>query len=52
MFLRRKRDQRVAPPDLDLVVLLEPYKVARELQPVGAAAGATPKTETHTDTRP
>lgn len=52
MFLRRKRDQRAAPPDLDLVALLEPYKVARELQPVGAAAGATQENETHTDTRP
>ena len=51
MFLRRKRDQRAAPPDLDLVALLEPYKVARELQPVGAA-GATQEKETHTDTRP
>lgn len=55
MFLRRKRDQRAAPPELDLVALLEPYSVARELQAVGTAgAGAAQESETeiHTDTRP
>ena len=50
MFLRRKRDQRAAPPVLDLVALLEPYSVARELQPVGSSgAGAAQATDTDTD---
>lgn len=53
MFLRRKRDQRAAPPDLDLVALLEPYSVARELQAVGTAgAGASQETESDADGRP
>ena len=52
MFLRRKRDQRAAVPALDLVALLEPYSVARELQPVGTAgAGAAQETETDNDGR-
>jgi hypothetical protein len=52
MFLRRKRDQRATPPDLDLVALLEPYSVARELQAVGTAgAGASQETETDSDSR-
>ena len=52
MFLRRKRDQRTAPPDLDLVALLEPYSVARELQVVGSVgAGASQESETDTDSR-
>jgi hypothetical protein len=52
MFLRRKRDQRNAPPDLDLVALLEPYSVARELQVVGSVgAGASQESETDTDSR-
>lgn len=52
MFLRRKRDQRAAPPDLDLVALLEPYSVARDLQAVGTpGAGASQETETDTDNR-
>jgi hypothetical protein len=50
MFLRRKRDQRAAPPVLDLVALLEPYSVARELQPVGSSgAGTSQDTETEAD---
>lgn len=48
MFLRRKRDQRLAPPALDLAELLEPYSVARELQPVGTA-GSTQETEPDDD---
>jgi hypothetical protein len=52
MFLRRKRDHRTAPPDLDLVALLEPYSVARELQAVGTlGAGVAQEAETDTDAR-
>jgi hypothetical protein len=52
MFLRRKRDQRVTPEDLDLVALLEPYSVARELQAVGTTgAGPSHDTDSDTDTR-
>ena len=51
--MRRKRDQRAAPPDLDLVALLEPYSVARELQAVGTAgAGASQESESDADGRP
>jgi len=53
MFLRRKREQRAATLDVDLVALLEPYSVADELQTVGApGAGASQETETEPDTRP
>ena len=52
MFLRRKHDQRTAPPELDLVALLEPYEVARELEAVATlGAGASQETETDTVAR-